>query len=129
MLRKKGFKTIVLNSIEKIKDFVIKNIPNGSLVGLGVSLSPDEYEIYDVLRNKGNRVYRWYDGSPGYNRSLDTFEEHPVPDYYLTLAENITPDGKLVISDFSEKPVQQNQLPRHFIAFTPVQSLAQQRAT
>ncbi|MBN2350118.1 MAG: LUD domain-containing protein [Bacteroidales bacterium] len=118
-LQKRGFKTIALKSIEKVKDFIVNNIPGNSLVGLGASLSPDEFEIYDMLKNKGNHVFRWYDGSPGYNRSLDTFEEHPVPDYYLTLADTITEDGKLIISDFTSRPVPQKKLPKHFIAFTP----------
>ncbi len=114
-LQKKGF-TITILKGEMLKEFIMKNIPDDCIVGVGESLSSGELGITSILSEKDNNVFYSWDGNQNYNRSLDTFETHPLPGYFLSLG-SITQDGNLVVNDFKGDFNANNSLPKNFIVF------------
>jgi hypothetical protein len=117
LLNGKGFKTILLDSDRSLRKFIYDTIPDHCIVGLGASLNTSTLKIRDILVEKGNKVYYNWNGT-AYNRSLDTFEEQPRPDYFLTTAEIIVEDGKVVNHEYSKQAVEEYKFPKNIIAFS-----------
>jgi len=117
ILRKKGFNTILLDSERALRNFIEETIPDNSIVGLGNSLTTSALRIRDILIEKGAKIYYSWNGTC-YNRSLDTFEEHPKPDFFLTTADSITPEGRLINHEFRAGDAEENSLPKNIIAFS-----------
>ncbi len=122
MLQKKGFNTILLDSERALRKFIDETIPQNCIVGLGSSLTSSALKIKEILIERGNKIYYSWNGE-SYNRSLDTFEEHPRPDFFLTTADAITPEGRLINHEFSSRAVQKNKFPENIIAFSDFQSI------
>ncbi len=123
LLQSKGFKTRILDSERALRKFIYETIPDNCVVGLGHSLSTSAMEIRDILLEKGNKVYYNWNGT-GHNRSLDTFEEQPRPDYFLTTADTITEEGKLVNNEYSRAAAKKYNFPKNIIAFSLPSNLA-----
>lgn len=123
LMNRKGFKTIVLDSDRALRRFIYNTIPDNCIVGLGNSLSTSALKIRDILLEKGNKVYYAWNGD-NCNRSLDTFEEHPNPEYFLTDANSITPEGNIINNEFSGRVAQEKGLPKNIIAFSKPESIA-----
>ncbi len=121
-LNRKGFKTVILESDRALRRFIYNTIPDNCIVGLGSSLSTSALKIREILLEKGNKVYYAWNGA-NCNRSLDTFEEHPSPDYFLTNANSITPEGNLINNEFSRKVATEKGLPKNIIAFSKPESI------
>lgn len=119
VLWKKGFKTVVLSNERMLRKFIYDNIPDNVVVGLGNSLSTSVLRIRDILLEKGNKVYYAWNGLTN-NRSLDTFEEYPNPEYFLTTANSITPEGNLINSEYSGKVAKEKGFPKNIIAFSNI---------
>lgn len=122
LLKKKGFNTILLESEFALRKFIDETIPRNSIVGLGNSLSSSALKIKEILLERGNKIYYSWNGD-SYNRSLDTFEEHPTPDFFLTTADSITSEGRLINHEFSDRAVKENQFPENIIAFSDLQNI------
>lgn len=123
LLNRKGFQTIVLDSDRALRRFIYKSIPDNCIVGLGNSLSTSALKIRDILLEKGNKVYYAWNGE-NCNRNVDTFEEHPCPDYFLTGANAITADGNLINNEYSSITARDKGLPKNIIAFSNPGSIA-----
>jgi hypothetical protein len=122
LLKKKGFNTIILDSDSTLRKFIDETIPKNCIVGLGNSLTSSGFKIKEMLLERGNKVYYSWNGE-SYNRSLDTFEEHPKPDFLLTTADTITPEGKLISHEISNKAAKENQFPENIIAFSDIKNI------
>ena len=122
-LTQKGFMTILLDSDRALRKFIYSTIPDNCVVGLGNSLSTSALKIRDILLEKGNKVYYAWNGA-NFNRSVDTFEEHQAPEYFLTNANTITPEGNIVNNEFSGKVAREKGLPKNVIAFSNIKNLA-----
>jgi len=117
VLEKKGFHTLVLNSDKEVKDFINDNIPDRIIVGLGDSITTCKLNIRHILATKGSHIFYSWDGSTNYNRSLDTFEMPPRPDYYITRITALTTSGELLMMDYDKNAASQNNFPTHVMAF------------
>lgn len=123
LLRKKGFKTTLLDSERALRKFIYDTIPDNCIVGLGNSLSSSALKVRNILLEKGNKVYYNWNGT-SQNRNMDTYEEQPRPDYFLTLAETITEDGKLINNEYSGEAFRNHQYPKNIIAFSEPKSIS-----
>ena len=115
-LHQKGFNTITLNNEAEVIDFINK-LPNDAIMGLGDSITTCNLKIRTLLVKKGSLIFYSWSGSGDYNRPIDTFEEHPKPDYYLTRVNAITVKGEIMIKDYSKKAVLEKNFPKHILAF------------
>ncbi|MBN1158480.1 MAG: LUD domain-containing protein [Bacteroidales bacterium] len=115
-LKEKGFKILILNNEEEVIEF-IHQIPNDVIIGLGDSITTCTLKIRNILSRKGSLIFYGWNGDIHYNRSLETFEDHPVPEYFLTRVNAITLKGNLLIKDYSRKAIMENHFPKNIIAF------------
>ncbi|MBN2485426.1 MAG: hypothetical protein JXB34_05605 [Bacteroidales bacterium] len=109
-------KTIVVKTEDNLRKFIYDTIPDNSIVGIGNCLAQSRLKIRDILLEKGIKVYNSWSG-PGFNRSLDTFDELPRPDYFLTSAEITEAEGSYLNVEFPEN-APETDLPEHIIAFS-----------
>jgi len=116
VLREKGYRTLVLNEEEEVIDY-IHRIPNDGIFGLGESITTCTLKIRNLLARKGRIIFYGWNGDVNYNRSLETFEEHPLPDYFLTRINAITLKGDMLLKDYSRKAMQESRFPRKIFAF------------
>lgn len=123
ILNSNGFKTTVIESERSLRKFIYDSIPNNCIVGLGNSLSSSGMKIREILLEKGNKIYYNWNGT-AHNRSLDTFEDQPRPDFFLTTAETITEEGKLVNIEYSGEAALEYKYPKNIIAFSAPEKLS-----
>ena len=116
VLKNKGYRTLVLDDEEAVIDY-IHRIPNDGIVGLGDSITTCTLKIRNILARKGRIIFYGWNGDINYNRSLETFEEHPLPDYFLTRINAITLKGDMLVKDYSKKALQEKRFPRKIFAF------------
>lgn len=123
LLQKNGFKTTILESDRALRRFIYDSIPDNCIVGLGNSLSTSALKIRDILLEKGNKVYYNWNGTTQ-NRIMDTYEEQPRPDFFLTMAETITDDGKIINNEYSSEAISKHSYPKNIIAFSKPDKLS-----
>ena len=123
VLEEKGFRSVVLNSEKEVKDFINDNIPDERLVGLGDSITNCKLNIRNILAAKGSKIFYSWDGSENYNRSMDTFERPPRPDYYLSRINAITTSGELLMKDYSKQAAEEGLYPKQIFAFAGMNRL------
>ena len=122
LLHRNGFKTTMLESERALRRFIYDTIPDNCVVGLSNSLSSSATKIRNILLEKGNKVYyNWNGNTP--NRNLDSFDEVPDPDFYLTMADSITEDGTVINNEYSKSAASINKFPRNIIAFSAHENL------
>lgn len=124
-LKEKGFQSVVLNSEKEVKDFINDNIPDERLVGLGDSITNCKLNIRNILAAKGSKIFYSWDGSENYNRSMDTFEPPPRPDYYLSRINAITTSGEVLMKDYSKQAADEGLFPRQIFAFAGMNRLTE----
>lgn len=121
----KGYNTNILNSDKEVKDFINRNIPDKCIVGLGNSITTCKLNIRHILATKGSTIFYGYDGTEYYNRSLDTFESLPGVDYYISRINALTPEGNILMKDFSKVAVERNSFPKHIFAFAGINRITE----
>lgn len=125
-LSKKGFRSIVLHSDKEVKDFLNKNIPDETPVGLGDSITSCKLNLRNILATKGTKIFYSWNGSDNYNRSLDTFDNHIRPDYFITRITALTVDGRLLMKDYDKSAAAENKFPENIFAFVGLNRLVEE---
>ncbi|MEM0453188.1 MAG: lactate utilization protein [Sulfolobales archaeon] len=99
-LEANGFKTYIAQNKGEAKDIVIKLIPEGSIVGVGGSVTIRELNIIEELEKRGIKViHHWVKVSP--EESFEIRRKALTSDVYLTSSNAVTLDGKLINIDAS----------------------------
>jgi hypothetical protein len=117
VLDKKGITLVILTTEKAVKDFINKNIPDECIVGLGDSITTCKLNIRNILSSKGSKIFYSWDGSENYNRSLDTFDTAPRPDYYLSRVNAVNSDGEIMMKDYSKQAATDGLFPKQVFAF------------
>lgn len=93
-LAKNGFKVKTFKNLAEAKKELLNQIKEEDSIGIGGSITIDELDIYDDLKNRGNEVY-WHwrqDVEDAAKKAINT-------DVYLTSTNALTMDGKLINMD------------------------------
>ena len=94
ILTKGGFKVKIFSNRLEAKEVLLSAIKKEESVGMGGSITLQEMEIYDDLKDRGNEIY-WHwkkDVSDAAVKAIGA-------DTYITSTNAITMDGKLVNMD------------------------------
>lgn len=98
-LQKRDFKVHILNTAKDINDFLEKTIPVSAKVGLGGSVTLRELGIDGLLKSRGNKLLDHWDKNLSAEQSLAIRKEQLTSDYFLTAANAVTVDGRIVNID------------------------------
>ena len=116
-LKRKGFRTVILQGEKEVKDFINSHVPDKTIVGLGDSITTCKLNLRHLLASKGTTIFYSWNGSYNYNRSLDTFEIPARPDYYITRINALTTSGELLMKDYDKNAARDGNFPAHVMAF------------
>lgn len=94
ILTKNGFGFKMFNNALEAKMELLSQIKTGESIGIGGSMTVQEMDIYDDLRDKGNDVY-WHWKKDVENATAKAINS----DIYITSTNALTMDGKLVNMD------------------------------
>ncbi|MBP2644429.1 MAG: hypothetical protein H6Q67_2316 [Firmicutes bacterium] len=100
VLQNKGFETIYANDLPEAKRKVLELIPENVTIGLGGSVTLEQMNILDTLRN-GNYslIDRYQKATP--EEHIQYFKDALAAEYFLTGANAITKNGEIVCTDCS----------------------------
>lgn len=94
MLTRNGFRFKMFNNALEAKMELLSQIKKEESVGIGGSITIQEIDIYDELRNRGNEVY-WH-----WKKDVENATAKAInADVYITSTNALTMDGKLVNMD------------------------------
>lgn len=97
-LRRRGFETEVLATAAEARAYLLEKIDQGASVGVSGSVSIRQLEVLEPLaREKGCTVYSHWDVPP---QEVENERKRACnADVYLTSANALTPDGKMMLVD------------------------------
>jgi len=98
-LQDRGFAAFSVGSREEAKARIMEEIPAGSRIGVGGSVTLRELGLVDALLARGHTVYQGWAGQPAPPPDLDFRKAHLTCDVFLTSSNAITVDGDLVNVD------------------------------
>lgn len=94
VLTKNGFEFKAFNNVAEAKEELLSEIKKDESIGIGGSITVEELDIYDDLKNRGNKVY-WH-----WRKDVEDATIKAVgADNYITSTNALTMDGKLVNMD------------------------------
>jgi L-lactate utilization protein LutB len=124
-LIKRGFNPVILNTVDTIKDFISKTIPEDATVGLGGSVTLRETGIDVLLKSRGNTVFDHWDSGKSSGENLDARRKQLTSDYFLTSINAVTIDGELVnIDGVGNRVAAMIFGPKHVIAIVGYNKIA-----
>ena len=100
-MEQRNMSAAIHTSLEETLDAVMKEIPDGSLVGLGGSMTLEELGLVDRLREESGRIYlldRYRDNlAPG---ELEEIKRRTLTcDVFICSANAVTMQGELIYAD------------------------------
>jgi hypothetical protein len=98
-LQKRDFNVQILNTAKEINDYLLKTIPADVKVGMGGSISLRELGIDKLLKDRGNTVLDHWEKGLSAEQSLNVRKEQLTSDYFLTSANAVTIDGRIINID------------------------------
>ncbi len=98
-LQKREFNVQILNTVKEINDYLLKTIPADAKVGMGGSISLRELGIDKLLKDRGNAVLDHWGKGLSAEQGLNVRREQLTSDYFLTSANAVTIDGKIINID------------------------------
>lgn len=101
ILNDKGYVGLYAENLEEAKKLIIDKIPQGSSIALGGSVTLNDMEMTDLVRNGDYDFYDRYDGSKSWPDIVQVMRESLLADYLITGTNAITKNGELVNVDSS----------------------------
>jgi hypothetical protein len=98
-LQKRDFNVQTLNTAKDISDYLLTTIPADAKVGTGGSISLRELGIDRILKDRGNKVLDHWEKGLSAEQSLNVRKEQLTSDYFLTSANAVTIDGRIINID------------------------------
>ncbi|MEW6033239.1 MAG: lactate utilization protein [Chloroflexota bacterium] len=98
-LERNGFSACFVDSKEEARQKILELVPDGAAVGAGGSITIREIGVLDVLKERGHRLYDHW--APGLTQEqvLAIRRAQLTCDVFLTSANAVTSDGRLVCCD------------------------------
>ncbi len=96
-MKKNGFEVVEVESAQAAREYLLSVIDDSASVGTGGSISVQETGILDALIEKGCTVYSHWRATP--EDKPQVLKNARNADVYLTSANAVTKDGKLVLVD------------------------------
>ncbi|MFH0976018.1 MAG: lactate utilization protein [Spirochaetota bacterium] len=124
-LTKRDFNVVILNTINDIADYMVKTIPANARVGLGGSITLREIGIDKLLRDRGNTLLDHWEKNLTPEQSLETRKGQLTSDYFLTSANAVTRDGRIInIDGIGNRVAAMIFGPKHVIAVISANKIA-----
>jgi hypothetical protein len=98
-LKKKGYEAVYVQTKEAALEEVLKLIPEKASVGVPGTVTIREIGAMEKLKERGCTVYHHWDPSLTPETRAKAFVDENSADYFLTSANGITRDGKIVNID------------------------------
>lgn len=96
-MRKNGFEVVELEDANQARQWLLSHIKEGESVGAGGSISVREVGILEALEEKGCPVYTHWNAAAEEKTAI--LQKARCADLYLTSANAVTKDGRLVLID------------------------------
>jgi len=98
-LKKNGFEVEVFENGEQAKESALKEIPEGSVIGFGGSMTVSQIGLLDALRKGNYKLYDQYKLNLSSKDKLEIRRLGLTADYYITGTNAITESGELINVD------------------------------
>lgn len=96
-MKKNGFEVVEVATAAEAKEYLLGVIPQEASVGTGGSMTVLETGVLDALVERGNTLYSHWKAAP--EDKPQTLRNARNADVYLTSANAVTKDGRLVLVD------------------------------
>lgn len=96
-MKSRGFEVIELHTAEEAREYLLAHIAPDAGVGVGGSVSVRDTDVLSSLTQRGNAVYSAWGAKPELTASI--YENARKADVYLSSANAVTKDGRLVFID------------------------------
>jgi hypothetical protein len=101
-LKKRDFNAHYVETQDKAREMILKEVPPGAVVGVGGSVTIREMKILEDLRARGHKVLdHWGIPHSAREESFQMRRAQQVCDVFLTSSNAVTLDGQLVNTDGS----------------------------
>jgi hypothetical protein len=98
-LTKKGYLACYVNTKEEALAEVLKIIPENVSVGIPGSVTIREIGAMEALKERGCTVYHHWNPNLTPEQRMETLQNENLSNYFLTSANAVTTDGKIVNID------------------------------
>lgn len=98
-LREKKFDAIYVETLDEAKSEVLKSIKSGSSVAMGGSITLNEMDMINTIRNGDYKFFDRFDPNLTFKEEVEVYRQGMLADYFLTSTNAITEDGELVNID------------------------------
>src|SRR3712207_3643452 len=98
-LLEKKFEAVYVETLQEAKDEVLKCIEKGSSVAMGGSVTLNEMDMINTIRNGDYKFFDRFDPKLTFKEEVEVYRQGMLADYFLTSTNAITEDGQLVNID------------------------------
>lgn len=98
ILNDRKYNAIYVDNISEAKSKVLELVPEGSSVALGGSVTLNEMDLINVIRNGNFKFYDRYQDLP-FSEIVEIMRQSMVADYLITSTNAVTEAGELVNMD------------------------------
>ncbi len=98
-LERNGFRARFFKRKEEVKEFLIEELKDYTVIGVGGSVTIREVGIIDELKRRGKKVLDHWEEGLSKEEILSIRKAHLSSEVFLTSANAITEDGKIICID------------------------------